>query len=386
MRALILAGLTLALAAPASAQSLYGSRGVGLPVPSGDARTAALGGLGIGLFGPHPTFLNPADAWGTRRRGAIVALQPSSTTIDAGNGTDAVSATRFPALQVYLPFGSRTVFTGGFGAFMDQNWAVQTRSQIVLGTDTATVVDRLESRGGISQLRVGASYALGPRVAIGVAGGLLTGSRTRTQQRRFISEDVPLNVVREETELSYAAPLAAIGAVWDPLEILRLSAGVTWFGEMDRSDDDEDAPDAADLSMPLQVAMGASGMLAPDLLAHLAGRWMGWSSAADDLGETAEDSWELGGGLEYTGLRSTRRVYPVRLGARRAALPFGFGGETPSEWSVSGGVGARLAGTDESPGALIDLAVERGTRGDVDETGLRETFWRTTVSISLFGL
>jgi hypothetical protein len=98
----------------------------------------------------------------------------------------------------------------------------------------------------------------------------------------------------------------------------------------------------------------------------------------------------VGGGIEYEGVRSVQRVYPIRLGGQWAELPYANPGESvPTEWSGSLGVGFRLAGDEFGPLAVVDAAVERGGRSGLASpqfaNGLSENFWRFTVSLALFG-
>ena len=63
---------------------------------------------------------------------------------------------------------------------------------------------------------------------------------------------------------------------------------------------------------------------------------------------------EIGGGIEYQELRRGNRVFPLRLGARTAKLPFHLGDEeAPTEWAVSGGIGLRLVEDDFGPLAVF---------------------------------
>src|SRR5690606_1596176 len=99
------------------------------------------------------------------------------------------------------------------------------------------------------------------------------------------------------------------------------------------------------------LAAGASGRLAPGLVAVLGGRWAGWSSAAAAFSDAdaAADAWEVGGGLEWTGTRALGRPFPIRLGGHYGKLPFRVQGAVPSEWAVAFGVGSRLAGDEFGP-------------------------------------
>ena len=385
-RLLLLTGVAAALALQpslASAQSLFASRGLGIVVAPTDARGAALGGLGLALPGPSSALINPADAGDANRRGVIIAIQPSTTELETEAGSDAVSATRFPLVQLLLPIGNRTVVTAGYGSFLDQNWGVTSNTLTPLGDDTVTAIDRVTSTGGIAQGRAGVAYELTDDVTLGAAVGLLTGSTTRTAIRGFVDDDIGLSPFSTETKTTYSAPLAAFGARAALGSSVLVSAGVTWIGDMNATEGSGDDETETDISMPLQVAGGVSARLLDDLLVVAATRWTGWS-ASEVEGATSDDVMEIGGGVEWSGITSARRTFPVRLGARWGGQPFSFGDEAPSESAYSFGLGARLAGSEEIPAALVDFAIERGSRGDVADNGIGETFWRATVSVSLF--
>jgi hypothetical protein len=75
----------------------------------------------------------------------------------------------------------------------------------------------------------------------------------------------------------------------------------------------------------------------------------------------------------------------VRLGARYATLPFGWGpvgGDTsfPTERALTGGLGVVLA----AGAARGDLSFEAGRRGDAG-AGLAESYTRFVLSITALG-
>ena len=386
-RAAAVAGFAAAFAAlpsAASAQSLFGSRGLGVVVAPADGRAAALGGLGVALPGPSSALLNPADVGDANRRGVILAIQPSTTELETGEGSDNVSATRFPLVQLLLPIGNRTVVSAGYGAFLDQNWGVTTSGLAPLGDDTVTTIDRISSRGGIAQGRFGAAFEVTDDLTLGAAIGLLTGSSTRTALRAFVDDDIGLSPFQTEVKSTFNAPLAAAGLRYRIGSSVLVGAGVTWIGDLTASENDGNGETETEISMPLQVAAGASAALLDDLLVVVNTRWTGWSATEDLENSTADDVIELGGGVEWSGITTARRTFPVRLGARWGGQPFSFEGEAPSESAFVFGLGGRLAGSEEVPAALVDLAIERGSRGDVDKNGIGKTFWRATISVSLF--
>jgi hypothetical protein len=138
---------------------------------------------------------------------------------------------------------------------------------------------------------------------------------------------------------------------------------------------------------PMQFDGGVSARINRNLLAAAG---VTWSRPPATEGETVtRDTWRVGGGVEFEGVRSAQRTYPVRIGARWGQLPYHLQGEEPAtEWAVGGGVGFRL-GNPVDPAAVFDLAVERGARNGLDGStlpgGLSEKLWRVTISLSLFG-
>lgn len=386
-------GITLAIAivvagAPqAAAQSIFASQGLGVPVPAADARARGLGGIGIGLQGHAASLLNPAEAADFQFRGVVASLQTSNHAVDFGGARADFGSNRFPMLQVLYPVGQRMVFTVGYGGFLDQTWAAFADRSEVIGGETVEIRDLVESEGGIARIQAGAAYSLTPDLSIGVAGGLYSGGLDRTVTRSFTDEDLAgVAPFSYEMSWSQSAPFAAAGFRWDIGSVLRLASSVTWAGTMKARAENERARDF-EVELPLQVAGGASALLAPRLLAAVSGRWSGWGTAAEDGGATAgtaADTWEVGGGLEWQALTFGDRALPLRVGYRYGEYPFRVDGSVPTETALSFGAGLRLGLGEAGPRAALDAAVERGSR-DAVGAGLAEDFWRFTVSLAVFG-
>ena len=393
--------ILVAVAAPVSAQSLFNTRGLGTRLDPADARSRALGNVGIGLLGFNGSLVNPADLSNIVRRGVTASIQPFYGS-DNLNGQEAdVSGTRFPVLQILYPFSARTVVSLGYGGVFDQSWAVQTEGEDVIGGNTFRFRDVLSSRGGISQVRLSGSYRLTPDLSVGVGGGVYTGTLDRRLRREFTSAPPDsLPDFTSDRSWTYSGPFAVVGATWDPLPTMRIAAAVTWSGDLDADGDTDDdgVLDPAvgrSYDLPLRAAFGASAVVGRRLLATVSGDWEGWSDGnytalGSEAGQatTASSSWVVGGGLEWEELRTATRIFPLRAGFRYAKLPFhNVGEEQPTEWAITGGIGFRLAYDDFGPLAVADLGIERGRRegweGGVSGA-LEENFWRFTASVSLF--
>ncbi len=379
----------------ASAQSLTSVRGLGYPLLPVDARGEILGGLGIGLQGFSSSMVDPTAAAGVLRKGGVLMMDVTQRSVSTGEGSETVGTTRFPLMRLIFPTGP-VVLTAGYGGFLDQSWGVVSEGTAALGSQTVSYRDRLISDGGISTLQVGVAVPIGTRLAVGAAVGMHAGNQRVDYRRLFDTTSVAnLQPYQETSRWRFRGPMAQFGVHWDPMSVLRVAASVTWSGTL--SADSMAGPVASrELDMPLQVAAGASGYLAPGLLAALSGRWSGWSATQGAVyspsgGPELEtrDTWEVGGGLEWT--RSdgrSLRTFPVRLGGGYRQLPFTFVSDAPAEWFVGGGLGMRVGADPTNPVASVDLSIQRGSRtaaGDATVGDLSESMWRVGLSIALFG-
>lgn len=394
LRSLVFACAAAAsLAAPVHAQSLFATRGLGVPLPAVDARARALGGIGVGLIGLNTSLVNPAEIAGVSRRGVSAALQPSFGSVDVADTQGDASASRFPMIRILYPFSSRFVFSLGYGGVLEQSWAIATDGTEPIGDDVVETRDIVRSTGGVAQLTASLSYSFSPSLAVGLAGGMYTGSLLRQITRNFPSTSLPLGSYQTRLRWEYSGPAAVLGVVWDPDAAVRLGASFTVADKLDIEAKEGVAQDET-VKLPLRATAGASAFLAPDLIVAAGGEWAGRSGGDQPLfadGTTfRRNTWRYGGGIEYTGVGTINRAYPIRLGGSYAELPFFEQGESPgNEWSAAFGIGFRLASDQTGPTALADIGVERGGRSGLESAtlpgGLSESFWRLTFSLSLFG-
>jgi hypothetical protein len=377
---------TASFAASAAAQSLFSTRGLGVPVPAVDARAAALGGIGVGLIGFHTSLTNPAEFAGVVQRGVSAALQPVSTSFDVEGAEDGTSGTRFPLLTIIYPLSERLVISAGYGSFLDQSWGVVTESTQVIGGESYEVRDLLRSRGGIAQARLSAVYSLSPSFAVGAAGGLLTGNVERVAARVFIdSAGGQFRGFSDERRWEYNAPIGVVGARLDLAGRIRLGASALFGGDLSASGNTADSEDRT-YGAPLQLSAGASARITPLLMATGGTVWSRMPATAGDV--IMRETLRVGGGVEYQGLRRGLRTYPLRLGGHWSQLPYHLQDEAaPTEWGVGGGIGFRL-GDPANPAAVADVGLERGRRtglgGGALNEDMNENLWRFSFSLSLF--
>ncbi|CAN5839197.1 hypothetical protein BH23GEM7_BH23GEM7_00960 [soil metagenome] len=382
---LALAGASL-LGAVESAvgQSLLASRGLGLISEPFDARARGLGGVAQGLPEPNLSLLNPASVSGIPAPALHVTYQPDSYSAEFGGRTTEGTTARFPLIHVALPLGGRTVLSLGYGSFLDQSWGVETDTTLIIGGESVPVLDRFASRGGVASLRLGGAYALNERLAVGVGLDIHTGAQRDSVIRFFQGSTLAPTVyssLRSYSGLSYNA-----GVRWNPSEAFALGASLGQGGTLEARPEDE-AQSTLSYQLPLTAGFGGSGRVTPTTLVAISGRWTGWSAADGALSGAggARDTWSVGGGIEWEAFTAGERVFPFRLGARYATLPFAWQGGADgdgllAERALSAGAGVRLGGG----AAVADLSLERGNRGG-DGAGLSESFWRMAVSLTVLG-
>ncbi|MGH7504925.1 MAG: hypothetical protein ACRELX_04720, partial [Longimicrobiales bacterium] len=276
---------------------------------------------------------------------------------------------------------------------LDQSWAIETSGFERIGDDSVAIRDVLRSTGGLAQLTASVSYAVAPSFAIGIGGGLYTGSVLRQALREFSDTTVALDDFETRFRWEYRAPLAVAGVRWDPNPNVRLGGSITVPGTLDVTAK-EGITEGDEVRMPIRAAFGASAWLASDLLVAAGAEWSGRGDGESTVFSAGEalrrDTWRYGGGIEYQGLGTATRIFPLRIGGSYAQLPYYEAGEMPAtEWSGSFGMGFRLAGDEAGPLAVADIGIERGGRSGLEseqlEGGLSESFWRFTFSLSLFG-
>lgn len=383
-----LLGLLLCALAPAAvhAQSLFAARGLGIPIEAIDSRARLLGGVGVGLLGVNPSLVNPAELAAVRR-GVTAVLQPVSHTIGIDGAEEDVGSTRFPLLSLLYPISERLLLGIGYGGYLEQSWAVRSSGTLPIG-DGLDYEDVVRSRGGISQVRLTVAYSFSESLSIGAAAGLLTGNLDRTLARTFTDSATTLGNFSSRLRWDYSGALGAVGAQWQPMPGLRVGASLALTTDIDADSATGDARSRS-YGSAMVAAAGASGQLTPDLLVALGATRQRFPEI-DSGTELSRETWAFGGGIEYGGLRSGNRSFPIRLGARVQQLPYHGIGEEPAR-EVSGGVGLgfRLATDASGPLAVLDTGLERARRtglaGDAIPGGVEESLWRWTFSLSLFG-
>ena len=384
-RALILLGALFAAFLPhAQAQSLFGSRGLGLPLDPLDARARALGSTGMGLWGPS---LNPVDLASAARiflPSAQLTFQPQWVDGELDGSSSSTRGTRFPQLGLAypVPAANGTAFMH-IGSFLDQRWEVVQSSTELIGGDEVPVEDRFRSRGGVSTFQLGWAQRIGDDLSLGFGVGSRIGSVSRTFTRRLdVEGDIQVVPYETGTEWQYSGLTGAVSFQWDPFEAVRFGGGVTFSQDLEAKPGDGSDSEKETFAIPTEYRLGASGILTPRLAITAGFSFADWkgSEGGLDSEDVAGSVVNVGGGIEWAGPTLGPRNFPIRMGWRRGDLPFTYNGETPTENVFTGGIGLNLMPQGRGMIGAIDLGFERGSR----EAGLlTETFWRGTVTVKV---
>src|SRR5207247_1905608 len=183
--------------------SEYGIRGLGTPGRWESVRARSTGGA-FGPFDPLSPLMEAqlADV-GHLTGGAMTAA--SYRDAETGGATTALRETRFPLLQLAGPIGTRFALGGGFTTYLDRSWDVTLRDSVVLRGVNQPYTDELTSNGSVADLRLAAASRLSPRLALGAAVHVLSGSTRETAERRF--DDTTYSLTRQTAEVGSRAPI-----------------------------------------------------------------------------------------------------------------------------------------------------------------------------------
>jgi hypothetical protein len=168
--------------------------------------------------------------------------------------------------------------------------------------------------------------------------------------------------------IGYLGNAFSAGATWRPHRQVALAASMRMGGSLDVRIADTLA---ASGSLPNRFGAGVRFDGLPGASVAVSVERTEWSSLGElsQTSLTANDTWEIGAGVELAGPKFRAVPTLLYLGYRRRDLPFSIGGEVVPERFYSGGAGIPLAG----PRVILDMAVQHATRGPV--AGVSERAW-----------
>ena len=379
---MVLALLVVGAPRPLLAQSLIGSEGLGIPLEALDGRSRALGSVGVGLFGGAVLPTDPARASRITVPSISVTIQPSRGAASIGDQSVPIEGTRFPLLSASYPVGTHGVATLSYGGLLEQNWKAERTLRIAQAHDSIDVADSYESDGSVGAARIGFARVFPGGFSLAANFGFHTGTQVRDFSRTIgvveeEEEEGSGDRFRERGRWDMTGTTFGLGAMWDFREFLRISGSFTWSGDLRATPVGQTEGGEARFALPTELRIGASAALTPVVAATFGFARADWRPADTGAGAAARGAvTSFGGGVEWSGTELFGRSLPVRVGYRRAELPFSIDASTPTEGAFAAGLGWNLVETETLIIAAIDFSFERGTRAtdSISESFSRYTF------------
>lgn len=411
--ALLLAAVICGVASVSSAsasESLWNMEGLGRPLGGYDLAARGAGGTAIAIGDPYGmSFVNPASiARAELPQGQFgIINQDRWIQADGGGGTSRRFDTRLTGARVVIPGPGILRWGLGYRDLTDGSYRVRFR---VNEGRADEYVRSLTGRGGVGELSAAlAARLVKDRAAVGLHFGLANGTLRDLAEDAFTGGGY-LNTssslrTRVENGLVLGAglrvqlrPDLALGgcvrraAQVDLKAIWRLSGGAQW-------------QETASFELPASSGLGVAWSVRPRV--RVAADWnhTAWASARFRL-RTSGVLKRIGAvGEGFGALREADRVglgltllpaisegkAPLlrrtvwRAGftweelpvTQRAELP-GVSGITVSEWALTAGAGLPV----QIDRGFLDLLLEIGRTGNLEEVGARETFVRVGAGVS----
>jgi long-subunit fatty acid transport protein len=382
--------LLIALVVPAAAgaqESVFNLPAFAVPEEGSTIRSRALGGAGSGVSGDVFSLANPAPIARFRRAGLYLSVIGQDVTVDGESATGDFTDVMFPMAQIVIPAWEGSVFGVGYYQFVDFDTDLE--ATVEFEGDSLPV--ELESTGGVSVLSPAAAYSFGAGTQVGVSADFYLGSREIV--RVVDLEDLSPGALATSDSLSrdFGGIGFTVGMEHAIGPRVRLSAAYrhrpTIESEITRAADDALEGVRSEFDLPGEVILGAAWQPWPELIATAGYRRSSWSSFDPEGVENIGfgNAIEVGGGVEYSSAVERAMVLgpqaPLRLGYRWRRLPLEIEGVSVTEWVASVGYGRSLGGAGRSG---VDVVLEYGQRGSLDDHGLEESFLRLGVGFRTF--
>jgi hypothetical protein len=399
---LLLGTVALALQAPAvRAESLWGMEGIGRPVTPYDHAARGAGSTGIALDDPFGmSFVNPAAIAHARMAQAHFGMVGQDRWIVAAHGaSNRRLDTRVTMGRLILPGPGQLRWSLGYHDLTDGTYQVALRANPGR-EDSFTRTWRGD--GGVGEFSAGVAAGLpGGKATAGLQFGLANGTLREVVEDKFASgqylerRDILRTRVLDGRVLALGTQYAprsgvSLGAAWRSSSSVGLrtigttSGGVGW-------------EERASFELPSELGLGLG--VRRDRV-RVAADWnrAGWGEAKfrTSAGETSRtlgsfrNTDRLGVGLtlfpavtEAKGTLLRRTVWRAgfswgQLPVRQRSVTPGGTGATVSEWALTAGCGLPV----KVDRGWVDLFLEAGRTGNLEDVQLRETFLRVGVGVT----
>ena len=384
-RACVLLGCALAaVSASAGAQSSLSTQGFGYPPGQVSTRAISMG-TSIGELDPVSPR-NPASIarWG--RPGLYLQYDPEFRRVTSAGGRDGTVNIRFPLLGGATRIGRRISASVSISNLLDRTYTTESLETLTVDGTPLQATTRYQSTGGLNDVRLAVAYDLSPTLSVGLGGHVVTGENRVSLLTQFDREGfVPLT---RQSEVNYSGTAFSAGVNWVPGYDLAVAGSLRLEGAL-RANRSDVAIDEGRLPSRRGFSVAYTGV--PGAVFAAGANWEQWSRM--DLGSeavSAQDTREIGLGVEVEGPRVRSAIVALRGGYRTRDLPFGVtytGGDEGSsaryltEQGFSLGAGIPLANVAGASRAMLDIGVQRASRSGVP--GVTERAWTLSVGLAV---
>lgn len=377
-----LATLALMIARRGDAQSSLAGQGFGYPPGQLSTRAITLGSSMAEL--DPASARNPASIsrWG--RPGLYMQYDPEFRRVQSAAGRDGTMNVRFPLIGGATRVHRRVTAGVTISTLLDRTYTTESSATQLVDGSPLVSNTMYESAGGLNDVRLAVGYELSPELSVGLAGHVITGENRVRISTAFEREG--FLTVNQESEVNYSGTSFSAGVNWLPGGNFAVAGSLRLEGAL-RASRNEQTIDSGRLPSRAGLSVAYTGLSGAAFAAGM--NWENWSSM--DLGSSnvsAQDTREMGVGVEVEGPRVRSAIVALRAGYRHRDLPFGVQRVTddiqvPPEFAVERafalGAGIPLATFGGVSRAMLDLGVQRASRSGVD--GISERAW--TVSLGL---
>lgn len=369
----LFAGLMATIPSAGFAQGAISTQGFGYPT-GGLSTRAAAGGGAFGEF-DFSSPRNPSSTLGWGRGGLYFQYEPEFRRVTAGSSSDNTMTARFPIWMAAMQLGARAMGTVTSSTLLDRTWATRIRGGQILGPDSVGYEERVQSSGAINDIRLGVSYSVRQNFSVGIGLHGFTGENRMNLTRTF-DDSLRYGTLNRELTIGYLGKAISAGVTWRPHPKLALAASMRSGGGLDVRIADTLI---ASGSLPNRFGAGLRFDGLPGASLAFSVERTQWSSLGElsQTSLTANDTWEVGAGLEMAGPKFRAVPTLLYLGYRGRDLPFSVAGQVVPERFYSGGAGIPLAG----PRVILDMALQRATRGPV--SGVSESAWIVSMGFTV---
>ena len=373
--------LSLLLALPLGAQGTPSVQGYGYP--TGQLGTRAQSTAGALAELDEGTPLNPAAIihWGTPAIQFQYEPEFRRTRLSDG-ATLRTTTNRFPSVFAAFPAGGRLAFSLSISQLLDRTFETVRTSRQLIGAESLFVSEQTSVEGGMSDVRLAASYAAAKWVAVGVGVHGIVGSNrfdqrvavSRTNQDATSDTTGAFNRYRQITPLRFSGSAISAGVELRPFAKLAIGASARLGNKLqmetqtiagaDSTIGNADVPDRFGAGISYEVA--ARTVLAAGIEQT---RWSSLGPLSRESRPRDANSYSVG--IETPGPRLFGRSLTLRAGARSRELAYEApDGSTPTRWTQvterSATIGAMAPFAFNR--ASLQVFVQRASRNVASET------------------